>query len=867
MEDVDAFNPLNDPEKWLKAPSGDEEEDMSGDSEKLAKIGIEPDLSESLVILGFSNPVAKVSHIGKKGSQYTKPNGEAITLWNDGTSVYFSPSNEVKHFDSIPELKQFLAPAINIAKKNSLYPADYKFWDADPFAGGSPEDKAMDGAGFIKTAAGTNGIIVYDHPDGSFVQIHPPHEDHNMPMQIIVHPAKGGKCLFSYQNPKTTIESFLAWLGHNYTTLGHNYYTTLVPSTSSAKKQQIDTESHSLLVGRGYEGPKEIKTITGKPALEYHKPTTNEYVVVFDDGTFSWQYIEKGKPAEMKTFDGVQGLYDFLKGDPKYTGKKMSLPEAVDALKEMGFEKITTSGGFEAWLLQKKDKTYQVQLTLSLPPKIVVKVFKGILLNQWEMSIEEGIPQLKKDLGVDDKQNPEDIFSGTPLKGELTSEHLVKLGFTFAGKTSSDFYRYTKVYEDPSHGEILHEVLIAPVLNEMSSIIYMKDKTGPWAPMQTFKWKSIKQGINQLELWMGEKPEQMELPGTKTEMPFSGYDYHGKGIDQGLSNKASIALHKEDAKVLESLGFEYKVLENPSVEWYQKDRQEQITFYGDGSAKYWDTGLDADKPIHKFTNVKDAMQFLWDKHHESSPEKSSSLLDPGKYPDLNVYLNPETGGYKSGIKMKLRIKDNQAVLAKGFVFFVEGDEAMEYHHPNGDWFFIQSNGLMNYNLGGENSAQPIEKGFQVLKDKYFDEGNFTKTPVKAKTGDMPYSGASYKTTFAPIVSPTDRIRLNSIDEATMKEMGFRLFYDDPDTSTKPGYKKVLDVKTFEAVWFYVYANGTSKASSQNVPSLTKGGKGFSSVKEGMQFLWDNYAPFIEESTYKPPIEESSYKRFMIEFLG
>lgn len=135
-------------------------------------------------------------------------------------------------------------------------------------------------------------------------------------------------------------------------------------------------------------------------------------------------------------------------------------------------------------------------------------------------------------------------------------------------------------------------------------------------------FNSVKEAMQFLWDTHEKSPEQMELPGTKTKMPFSGYDYYSKGIDQGLSNKESMLLHAQDAKVLKSLGFNQQGTGHDK-EFYQKGN-EQIMFYGDGSAKYWDIGFgfEAEKPIHKFTNVRAAMQFLWDKHHGGgSPKK------------------------------------------------------------------------------------------------------------------------------------------------------------------------------------------------------------------------------------------------------
>ena len=109
-------------------------------------------------------------------------------------------------------------------------------------------------------------------------------------------------------------------------------------------------------------------------------------------------------------------------------------------------------------------------------------------------------------------------------------------------------------------------------------------------------------------LWDKYAPTKKKPTG---EMPFSGFDYSTIAKKQRILPHVTIILVDEDEKVMKDMGFRKKFTDGLGS-YYQKGI-ENIAFYANGTAKYWENSTTSNPPI-KFSSVKSAMEKLWRKH-------------------------------------------------------------------------------------------------------------------------------------------------------------------------------------------------------------------------------------------------------------
>lgn len=310
------------------------------------------------------------------------------------------------------------------------------------------------------------------------------------------------------------------------------------------------------------------------------------------------------------------------------------------------------------------------------------------------------------------------------------------------------------------------------------------------------------------------------------------------------------------------LGFEQSPsLYNPSVFNIQDGMNINQVIVSVGEIKYKYYVYDKETKKYKTRGwtkpVDEAMEHLIKMFSSPSPsdpnqekvDENSSLLDSKNYPNPNEFYNPDSGGYKPGIKMKLRIKDHQAVLSKGFEYGLDPEEENEYHHLNGDWFYIKSNGTMAYAFGSWNSTTTIEEGFARLKGIYFKDSKTSSPAEKTKTGDMPFSGFDYKKWAIEnsILSYASSF-INKYDEEVLMSIGF---YPNPDPNENDPAFLIPYTKGNEKMYFFPYSNQAAYWNGNNGPK-------YFSIKNGMKFLWDKHSSFIEE--------HKTYKLFMKQWL-
>lgn len=125
---------------------------------------------------------------------------------------------------------------------------------------------------------------------------------------------------------------------------------------------------------------------------------------------------------------------------------------------------------------------------------------------------------------------------------------------------------------------------------------------------------------------------------------------------------------------------------------------------------------------------------------------------------------------------------------------------------------------------------------------------YAKPIIPTKSGEMPYSGYDYKLLSSLYdKNPTESSYLSEIDDAVMKDMGFERKSDN----------------TSDIAFQYFYAKGNYKMYFlSNGRSVywegDNGPKYFNTVYDGMKFLWDKHATYIEEVI--------SYKNFMKDWI-
>ena len=170
-----------------------------------------------------------------------------------------------------------------------------------------------------------------------------------------------------------------------------------------------------------------------------------------------------------------------------------------------------------------------------------------------------------------------------------------------------------------------------------------------------------------------------------------------------------------------------------------------------------------------------------------------------------------------------------------------GDSKVGYSYEHGiEKIVFHPSGYVEYwsNKNGQPTQhwQEIEMPIRWL---WKNKGSVQKKPA---TGDMPWSNMNYEHSKAAIQMGKDpvytTITLYSIEEETMKKMGFHRLENN-------GVKWYEKTGAGNHVMFFAdgHASMTDKTTGTEMEY-------FKTVKEAMQFLWDKYMPFIEESFFK-----------------
>ena len=287
-----------------------------------------------------------------------------------------------------------------------------------------------------------------------------------------------------------------------------------------------------------------------------------------------------------------------------------------------------------------------------------------------------------------------------------------------------------------------------------------------------------------------------------------------------------------------------------------------ITFFGNGQAQAQLMRPDNSEGYEevkekKFTNFYDAILWSASKNFEAStPEHStmSSLKQSDEVPySGHDYNQPSEDPKKKPVYTTISLipQDEETLNKMGFVR-VKTENVIWYEKTGiGQFveFFADGHASINDMGTGTKKDQfpTVKECLQFLWDKFKPsiQGN-EKKKVLAGTEDMedmPYSGATYKIKDSHHYPTT----VNLYDENVLKSIGF-----ERDTNVKGYFKKISD--TIDEV-FEVFDDGTSQWRTWTTPDanapllvISTDPTKFSSVKEGMEFLWNKHKP----STQKKP---------------
>jgi len=218
----------------------------------------------------------------------------------------------------------------------------------------------------------------------------------------------------------------------------------------------------------------------------------------------------------------------------------------------------------------------------------------------------------------------------------------------------------------------------------------------------------------------------------------------------------------------------------------------------------------------------------------------------------------KSGKYSKTDTIQLVPEDHATMEKLGFQMMYTGAEhepkfSNVYFNNKGDAVVFHVDGMSHWTHEGKNKTSwntPKAMVQWLWDNQKEDDGNFIMVPAdvnkkkgKKVTGEMPYSGMDYSNIWqTQKLFKKTPIALVDEDAETLKSIGFTLQYDNQGHQF---YGKGTEKIVFYADGTGKYSTG-KKGPSGTLPQWTD----FDTVKEGMERVWENHAPFIEESAFK-----------------
>ena len=360
---------------------------------------------------------------------------------------------------------------------------------------------------------------------------------------------------------------------------------------------------------------------------------------------------------------------------------------------------------------------------------------------------------------------------------------------------------------------------------------------------------SVPEAIEKLETLFGGSPsikgnkKKKVLAGTE-DMPWSGTDYlqWGKVALKVIGTGKGMSIHLAEVHTLKQMG--WNEVGNSKVGYSYENGNEKMIFHPSGFTEYW-----SDKngqPTQNWQEIEMPIRWLW--KNKGSAKQSDEVPYSG-----HDYNQPSEDPKKKPVYTTISLipQDEETLNKMGFVR-VKTENVIWYEKTGiGQFveFFADGHASINDMGTGTKKDQfpTVKECLQFLWDKFKPsiQGN-EKKKVLAGTEDMedmPYSGATYKIKDSHHYPTT----VNLYDENVLKSIGF-----ERDTNVKGYFKKISD--TIDEV-FEVFDDGTSQWRTWTTPDanapllvISTDPTKFSSVKEGMEFLWNKHKP----STQKKP---------------
>lgn len=293
-------------------------------------------------------------------------------------------------------------------------------------------------------------------------------------------------------------------------------------------------------------------------------------------------------------------------------------------------------------------------------------------------------------------------------------------------------------------------------------------------------------------------------------MPWSDTDYlqWGNTALKAMGTvKDGMSLHPTEVATLKSIG--WNEVSNSKVGYSYENGNQKMVFYPSGFTGYW-----SDKngqPTQTWQEIEMPIRWLW-KNKGSVPSSEAHRIKP-----YSAVINTlEAYGHK---------------WHEETVQFVHEDDPL-------DTIIFMSNGEI-YHYDGTGKSSKYKYVHDLLHALDFGKGSVHKPNA---TGDMPWSNMNYEHSKAAQQMGKDpvytTITLYSIEEETMKKMGIHRL----ENSGVKWYEK-----TGEGQHIMFFADGHASITDTVTGTEVEY---FDTVKEAMQFLWNKYMPFIEESFFK-----------------
>jgi len=298
------------------------------------------------------------------------------------------------------------------------------------------------------------------------------------------------------------------------------------------------------------------------------------------------------------------------------------------------------------------------------------------------------------------------------------------------------------------------------------------------------------------------------LAGTE-DMPWSGTDYlswgnvvlktMGTGMGMGMN------LHPTEEQTLSQLG--WKRIGNSKVGYSYENGNQKMMFHPSGFTEYWSNK--EGQPTESWIEIEMPIRWLW-KNKGSVTSSEAHRIKP-----YSAVINTlEAYGHK---------------WHEGAVQFAHEDNPL-------DTIIFMSNGEI-YHYNGAGKLFKYKNVHDLLHALDLGKGSAQKPNA---TGEMPWYDNQYVNTNAD----NTPIKLSPSDEGTMESIGFSVQMVPSNIGNALYY---YQNKTGHR--FYFRTNGESEYADPSNNSQK-----FSTVKDAMQFAWNKFSVFIEESFFKDLVE-------------